>query len=179
MTERNTEKKTARSRSKVPADEGIQVGSQVPQFELRDNTGRIRKLKDFRGKMLVLYFYPKDDTPGCTREACDFRDSWRRFNKAEVEVLGVSPDSPEQHQAFKEKYQLPFTLLSDPEKEVATRFGVYKEKSMYGKKFMGIERSTFLIDGDGTLLREFRKVTVAGHVEKLLAEIAKIKAQTT
>jgi thioredoxin-dependent peroxiredoxin len=146
----------------------LKEGDEAPDFTLSDADGREMKLSDFRGRKVVLYFYPKDDTPGCTREACDFRDRGAAFDAAGAVVLGVSPDGAGSHARFREKYGLPFALLSDPEKKAATAYGVYKEKTNYGKTAMGIERSTFLIDERGTITRAVRKVKVDGHAEEIL-----------
>ena len=145
-------------------------------FSLFDTDGAKVKLSDFLGKKVVLYFYPKDNTSGCTTEACAFRDAKAGFDKADAVILGVSPDSPKSHQGFIAKFDLPFVLLSDPERKVAEKYGVYKEKTMYGKKMMGIVRSTFLIDEKGKLIQEWRKVTVAGHVEQVLEAVRGGKA---
>lgn len=122
---------------------------------------------DLGGRTTVLYFYPKDNTSGCTQEACDFRDNFSRLSGKAV-VVGVSPDSIKSHRSFREKQNLNFVLLSDPEHQLAERFGVWKEKSMYGRKYMGIERSTFILDGQGDVLKEWRKVKISGHVEDVL-----------
>lgn len=143
----------------------------APQFTLRDSLGNTVSLSDFKGKKVVLYFYPKDNTSGCTKEACDFRDVFPEFKKLNSIVLGVSADSEKSHQGFAQKYDLPFTLLSDPDKEVIQKYGVWKEKSMYGKKYMGIERTTFLIGEDGDILKIYPKVKVQGHVDEILRDI--------
>ena len=129
----------------------VKVGDRVPDFSTLDDSGRPVSLSDFKGKSVVLYFYPKDDTSGCTKEACDFRDAFPRFGKIDAEVVGVSPDSVESHVEFKKKYSLPFKLLADEGHKLADKFGVWKEKSMYGKKYMGIERTTFVIGADGKI----------------------------
>jgi peroxiredoxin Q/BCP len=144
------------------------VGNKAPTFTLFDADGQKVKLSDFLGKKVILYFYPKDNTSGCTKEACDFRDNRKAFEKDGVVILGVSPDSVKSHQNFRAKYDLPFLLLSDPEKKVAQAYGVFKEKKMYGKTVMGIERSTFMIDETGRLVKEMRKVKVPGHIDELL-----------
>ena len=146
----------------------LKVGNKAPDFTLFDGDGNKVKLSDFKGKKVVLYFYPKDNTSGCTKEACEFRDSYATFGKADTVILGVSPDSQKSHQNFSAKYELPFTLLSDPDKKVAMKYGVWQEKKNYGKTYMGIVRSTFLIDENGKLVEEFRKVKVAGHVDVVL-----------
>lgn len=147
----------------------LEVGKKAPSFSLPDQSGESVSLKDFAGKQVVLYFYPKDDTPGCTKESCAFRDAITPIKKAGAVVLGLSFDGQASHQKFIKKFTLPFPLLSDEEKVVATAYGVYKEKSMYGKKYMGIERSTFVIDQAGKLKAIFRKVKVDGHVDEVLA----------
>jgi len=145
----------------------MKVGDKVPDFTTLDDSGHPVSLSDFKGKSVVLYFYPKDDTSGCTKEACDFRDAFPRFGKTDAEVIGVSPDSVESHRKFKKKYELPFKLLADEGHKLADRFGVWKEKSMYGRNFMGIERTTVLIDRNGRVARIFPKVRVPGHVEEV------------
>ncbi|MDH4187460.1 MAG: thioredoxin-dependent thiol peroxidase [Nitrospira sp.] len=147
----------------------LEVGDKAPAFALPDQSGEMVKLKDFTGKQVVLYFYPKDNTSGCTKESCDFRDQIAPIKKAGGVVIGVSFDGQKSHQKFIEKFDLPFTLLSDEEKTVAKAYNVYKEKSMYGKKYWGIERSTFVIDQAGRLKAIFRKVKVTGHVDEVLA----------
>lgn len=149
----------------------LSVGDKAPEFILKDDTGQDVSLKDFKGKNVVLYFYPKDDTPGCTKEACDFRDNQKEVKKKNAVVLGVSADAVESHGKFKKKYGLPFQLLSDPDKKVIQAYGVWKEKSMYGKKFMGIERTTFVIDGQGKISKIYPKVSVTGHVDAILSEL--------
>lgn len=146
----------------------LEVGKKAPAFSLPDGEGNKVKLSDFKGKKVVLYFYPKDMTSGCTLEACDFRDAFTKFKKIKAVVLGVSIDSLASHKKFAEKYDLPFTLLSDGKKEVVEKFGVWKEKSMYGKKYMGIERTTFIIDEDGKIQNIFPKVKVTGHIEEVM-----------
>jgi thioredoxin-dependent peroxiredoxin len=146
----------------------LDAGQPAPDFDLpTDGGGRVR-LADFKGKPLVLYFYPKDDTPGCTKEAQGFAEAYPELRAAGVELLGISKDSATSHDRFKAKYQLPFALASDAEGEVIAAYGSWVEKSMYGKKYMGIDRSTFLIDGDGILRRVWRKVSVSGHVAEVL-----------
>lgn len=145
------------------------VGDKAPDFTLPDAMGKPVRLKNLRGHQVVLYFYPKDDTPGCTAEACAFRDAKAKTSKTKAVVLGVSLDSQVSHQKFIEKYDLPFTLLSDEGAVVSKQYGVYKQKNMYGKKYWGIERSTFVIDAEGMLKAMFRKVKVDGHVTEVLA----------
>ena len=137
----------------------------APNFTCLTDTGETFQLSDLKGQHVVLYFYPKDDTSGCTAQACDFRDNLSEFKKLDAVVIGISKDSVKKHEKFKAKYDLPFTLLSDESTEVCTMYDVMKEKSMYGKKYMGIERSTFLIDKDGMIQHEWRKVKVSGHVD--------------
>lgn len=146
----------------------IKEGSNAPQFTLKNQDGQKISLKDFLGKKVVLYFYPKDMTSGCTKEACDFRDHIELFNNQNVVVLGVSADSIDLHKKFKSKYNLPFDLLSDDSKKVLEKYGVWKEKSMYGKKYFGIERTTFIIDENGRIKKIFPKVKVNGHVKEVL-----------
>lgn len=146
----------------------VAIGDKAPELDLPDQDGKTVSLKDLRGKQVVLYFYPKDDTPGCTKEACDFRDAVSSIKKAGAVVLGVSLDGQTSHKKFIKKYGLPFPLLCDEDKTVSKAYGVYKEKNMYGKKYWGIERSTFVLDADGRVKRIFRKVKVDGHVEEVL-----------
>ncbi|MEI2366485.1 MULTISPECIES: thioredoxin-dependent thiol peroxidase [Niallia] len=154
----------------------VHIGEAVPDFELEANNGEKIKLSDYRGRNVVLYFYPKDMTPGCTTEACDFRDNHEDFQGYNAVVLGVSPDPISRHQKFIEKHELPFPLLSDENHEVAESFDVWKLKKNFGKEYMGIERSTFLIDKEGKLVKEWRKVKVAGHVEEIKQALEKIEA---
>jgi thioredoxin-dependent peroxiredoxin len=149
----------------------LQIGQLAPDFELPASNGKTVRLSDFRGKNVVLYFYPKDMTPGCTTEACDFRDYHQQFADLNAVILGVSTDSIERHKKFIEKYNLPFLLLADEEHKVAEKYGVWKLKKNFGKEYMGIERSTFVIDKEGKLVKEWRKVKVKGHVEEALAYI--------
>lgn len=147
----------------------LKINDLAPDFELPYNPDEFVKLSDFKGeKHVVLYFYPKDSTPGCTQEACDFRDSLNAFNALDVVVLGVSRDGLKSHDKFSQKYQLNFPLLADPDGEVCEPYGCWKEKSMFGKKYMGIERSTFLIDKTGTIKNVWRKVKVTGHIDEVL-----------
>jgi peroxiredoxin len=149
----------------------VDVGEPAPDFTLPSDTGDEVSLSGFRGQKVVLYFYPKDGTPGCTREAQGFRDLTDEFDRANVVILGVSKDSVKSHQRFKEKHNLPFTLLSDPEGKVLDRYGVWKQKSMYGRTFMGTERTTFLIDPEGTVTKVYRKVRVKGHAQACLLDL--------
>ncbi len=146
----------------------VQVGKKAPQFKLKNAKGNVLSSKDFLGKGLIVYFYPKDLTPGCTQEACDFRDFNTALKKKGYAVVGISKDSEELHQKFIDTHDLNFTLLSDPKGEVCEKFGVWKEKSLYGRKSMGIVRSTFIIDAEGKIEEIFENVRAKGHVEKLL-----------
>jgi peroxiredoxin Q/BCP len=149
----------------------IKVGEPAPDFKLPVDDGSTLSLGDFRGKKIVLYFYPKDDTPGCTREACSFRDNLARVSSKGAVVLGVSRDDAESHEKFKGKYQLNFPLLSDESGKVTESYGVWKKKNLYGREFMGIERTTFLIDERGKVARIWPKVKVDGHVDEVLAAL--------
>ena len=146
----------------------LKVGDKAPVFAGFDDQGNKVELKNFRGKKVILYFYPKDNTPGCTQESCDFRDVISRIKKKDTVVLGVSPDSVASHQKFKVKFSLPFPLISDEDHKIAIAYGTWQEKSMYGKKYMGIVRSTFVIDGNGLIFQVYEKVKVKGHVEAVL-----------
>jgi peroxiredoxin Q/BCP len=149
-----------------------QVGDPAPEFALADGEGETVRLSDLRGKKVVLYFYPKDSTPGCTQEACDFRDRYAALQASGALLLGISPDSGKSHAKFAQKHGLPFPLLADEGNAVSTAYGVWKEKSMYGRVFMGIERTTFLIDEQGKIARVWPKVKVAGHGDEVLAAVA-------
>lgn len=151
------------------------LGSEAPDFTASTDGGGNLTLKDLHGKTVILYFYPKDDTSGCTAEACDFRDNMQRLTSSGAVVLGVSPDSPKSHDKFKQKYELNFALLSDESHEICESYGVWVEKSMYGRKYMGVERSTFVINGEGVLTHEWRKVKVPGHVDEVLAAVQSLK----
>jgi len=149
----------------------LKVGDIAPSFEAEDERGKKHALKDYRGKTVILYFYPKDNTSGCTQEACDFRDRQPQFSKKGAVVLGVSPDSVKSHEGFKTKYSLSFPLLADEDKSLCQAYGVWKEKSMYGRKYMGVERSTFLIGSDGKIKDIARKVKVPGHADEILGKV--------
>jgi peroxiredoxin Q/BCP len=149
-------------------------GQQAPDFELKDESGTTHKLSEYQGQPVLLYFYPKDDTPGCTMEACNFRDDYSAYEKAGVVILGVSADDERSHLKFKEKYELPFTLLSDTEKEVVNLYGVWGPKKMYGKEYQGIYRTTFLIDKLGKIAKVFEKVKPASHSEEVLSAVANL-----
>ncbi|HCL28617.1 MAG TPA: thioredoxin-dependent thiol peroxidase [Candidatus Latescibacteria bacterium] len=148
-----------------------EVGEKAPDFILHDQDGNDISLQSLRGKKVILYFYPKDDTPGCTKQACGFRDHQAEFASANTVIVGISPDDEAKHQKFIAKFDLPFVLLADTEHAVCEAYGVWKEKNMYGKKYMGVERSTFVIDTEGRLVRVERKVSVDGHVEAMLTEV--------
>ncbi|MBI2885010.1 MAG: thioredoxin-dependent thiol peroxidase [Candidatus Omnitrophica bacterium] len=154
----------------------LSIGQPTPDLPLQDDQGRTVRLADFRGKTVVLYFYPKDDTPGCTKEACGFRDRLDRVARAGAVVLGVSADSVASHQRFKAKYGLTFPLLSDPEKRLAEAYGVWKRKSLYGRTFLGIERTTVIIDATGRVAKIFPRVKVEGHVDQVLDAIESLRA---
>lgn len=147
----------------------LKEGDVAPDFVANDQAGNEIKLADFRGSRVVLYFYPKDDTPGCTKEACSFRDADDIYAQKGIKVLGVSTDSEKSHQKFITKYNLPFTLLADTDKKIVNDYGVYGEKSLYGRKYMGVNRMTFLIDGDGKIVKIFKKVNVSEHANEVLA----------
>ena len=149
----------------------VDVGSPAPSFSLKDQNGDVLDSASLAGAPYVLYFYPKDDTSGCTKEACGFRDSFKGFGKAKARVIGVSPDSEASHERFAKKYGLPFTLLSDPDKELANAYGVWVKKLNYGREYMGIQRSTFVVDEKGTVTRAYRNVRVDGHVPAVLEAV--------
>jgi peroxiredoxin Q/BCP len=161
----------ARIATKEPCNMPIPSGVPAPEFELLDDTRALRKLSDHRGKNVVLYFYPKDDTPGCTKEACSFRDDYSAFERAGVDILGVSPDSVESHVKFKRKHQLPFPLLADEDHRVCDLYGVWGPKKFMGKEYEGVLRTTFLIDAQGNIKRVFENVRPAEHSAELLAEL--------
>ena len=149
----------------------ISAGIPAPEFEMLDDTGASRKLSDFRGKNVILYFYPKDDTPGCTKEACNFRDDYSAYEKAGVVILGVSPDSVESHVKFKKKFQLQFPLLADDEHKVCDAYGAWGPKKFMGKEYEGVLRTTFLIDVDGNIKKVYENVRPAEHSSELLGEL--------
>jgi thioredoxin-dependent peroxiredoxin len=150
----------------------LEEGQAAPEFTLPSDTGEEISLASLRGQPVVLYFYPKDDTPGCTAQACGIRDAWGEFERSGAVVLGVSPDSPKKHTKFREKYSLPFTLLADEEHEVSEAYGVWVQKSFAGKKYMGVERSTFVIAPDGTLAKVMRRVKPDTHADEVLAALS-------
>jgi thioredoxin-dependent peroxiredoxin len=149
----------------------IQEGKPAPDFELQSDAGETVRLSDFRGTPVVLYFYPKDDTPGCTAEAREFRDTYDTYRERGVEILGVSPDDVASHGKFKSKYSLPFTLLADPDHKAAEAYGVWEKRSRYGKTYFGINRSTFLIDADGNVARAMKGIKPAGHAAAVLEQL--------
>jgi thioredoxin-dependent peroxiredoxin len=157
----------ARRKPAGPAREG----GPAPEFALLDDTAQLFSSHVLEGQPFVVYFYPKDDTPGCTKEACEFRDRMAEFSRAGIDVIGISPDSPNTHARFRDKYNLPFRLLSDEDRKVAKAFGVWVKKQNYGRQYMGIERSTFLIDERGRIKRAWRGVRVPGHVDTVLSEV--------
>lgn len=164
-------KKAARGGEVVDEPSGIGEGDRAPSFVLKDHEGTLISSESLRGAPYLLYFYPKDDTPGCTLEACGFRDSAPRFSAKGVRVLGVSPDSPESHARFRKKYGLNYSLLSDPEKTLAKAYGVWVKKQNYGREYMGVERSTFAVDRHGVIRKVWRKVRVPGHVDEVLHSV--------
>jgi peroxiredoxin Q/BCP len=149
----------------------LEAGDAAPAFELADQDGKTVSLADFEGQPLVVYFYPADDTPGCTKEACQFNDNLQAFSRAGVSVVGISPDGAEAHRKFRTKYGLRFALLTDADHGVMQRYGAWGEKTLYGKKTVGVIRSTFLVDGDGIIQRAWYNVRADGHAEKVLAEL--------
>jgi thioredoxin-dependent peroxiredoxin len=153
----------------------LQVGEPAPEFEARDGSGATVRLSELRGRPVVLYFYPKDDTPGCTKEACGFRDEYSTLQDAGAVLLGVSPDDEESHRKFAAKFNLPFQLLADPGAKIATDYGVWKEKSNYGRTYMGVERTTFILDVEGVIRKIFPRVKVDGHVPQVLEALQSLK----
>lgn len=149
----------------------VEIGKQAPDFTLEAQNGEKITLSALKGKNVVVYFYPKDMTPGCTTEACDFRDQYKHFDKLNTVILGISPDPVDRHQKFVDKYGLPFLLLADTDHQVAEAYGVWKLKKNFGKEYMGVERSTFIIDKEGKIAKEWRKVQVKGHVDEALTYI--------
>ena len=152
----------------------LKVGDKAPAFKLKNQDGGTISLNDLKGKPVVLYFYPKDNTSGCTKEACNFRDEFPKFRKIKAEIIGVSADSVESHKKFADKYKLPFNLLSDEKEEVLEKYGVWQEKSMYGKKYMGIVRTTFVIGSDGKIKKIFPKVKVDNHNKEVMEALKEI-----
>jgi len=153
----------------------VEENKKAPAFSLKDQDNKDVSLNDFKGENIVLYFYPKDNTSGCTKEACNFRDDFPDFKKLKAVILGISPDSVSSHKKFAGKFDLPFRLLSDEKKLVLEKYGVWKEKSMYGRKYMGVERSTFIIDKTGKVKKIFRKVKVDGHNKEVMEALKELK----
>lgn len=151
----------------------IEVGEKAPTFSLKNTEGKTVKLSDYKGKKVVLFFYPKDMTPGCTKEACGFRDDYAQLKKRDVEIIGVSADDQSSHEKFTEKYSLPFTLLSDSDHEVMTKYGAWGEKNMYGKKVIGVIRSTVVIDEEGRIIHIFKRVKTDTHSQDVLKVLDK------
>ena len=143
-------------------------GNKAPEFELKDSQGKTHTLADFAGQTVVIYFYPKDDTPGCTKEACSFRDSYKDFRDAGIEIIGISPDTEKSHQKFQQKYELPFILLSDPDHAVCEKYGVWGLKKNYGREYEGVFRTTFIIDPQGVIKRVFKNVKPSDHSQEVL-----------
>lgn len=152
----------------------LKVGDKAPAFKLKNQDEETISLSRLKGKPVVLYFYPKDDTPGCTKEACNFRDEFPKFGKLKAEIIGISTDSVKSHKKFAEKYGLPFNLLADEKKEVVEKYGVWKEKNMYGRKYMGIERTTFIINSDGRIANLFPKVKVDEHNKEVMEALKEL-----
>ena len=149
----------------------LDAGAPAPDFDLPDENGQIHRLSDYRGKVVVLYFYPKDNTPGCTREAVGFRDMYAQFQQAGVVILGVSPDPPERHVRFKTKHDLPFTLLADSEHKVCEMYDVWKKKKNFGKEYFGVVRTTYIITPDGTIAKVYKRVKTNGHAEQVWQDL--------
>jgi len=153
----------------------LEKGAPAPDFNLLDQDGKTHNLAEYKGKWVVLYFYPKDDTPGCTTEACNFRDNLPKFHGLDAEIIGISKDSVQSHQKFAKKYDLPFIILSDKDGKVCELYGVWREKSMYGKTYMGIVRSSFLIEPQGIIAKVYPKVNVKEHADELLRDLNDLK----
>ncbi|GAB4193656.1 MAG: thioredoxin-dependent thiol peroxidase [Phycisphaeraceae bacterium] len=156
----------------------VDVGRAAPSFTLKDQQGRTHRLRDYRGRWVVLYFYPRDNTPGCTTQACGFRDQMGPLRRHGAVVLGISPDDAQSHQKFDQKHGLGFPLLVDPGQKVATRYGVWREKNLYGRKHMGIVRTTYLINPDGRVAHRWDKVKVAGHIDEVLATLNELRKKS-
>ena len=165
-----------KAKSSHPSDGGgIEVGRAAPAFSLKNQQGKTHRLSDHRGKWVVLYFYPKDNTSGCTRQACQFRDELARFKRSGAVVIGVSPDGEASHRGFADKFKLRFDLLADEDKKVLEKYGVWQQKSMYGRKYMGVVRSTYLIDPMGKVAHRWLKVKVPGHAREVMEKIKALK----
>lgn len=156
----------------------LKQGQKAPAIKLPDQNGQMHELKDYLGQWVLVYFYPKDDTTGCTKEACQIRDSFPKFNKLQAKVLGISIDSVKSHDKFAKKYSLPFTLLADENKEVVNKYGVWAEKSMYGRKYMGTLRTSFLVDPAGKIARIYEKVKPEAHAEQVLKDLNNLTARS-
>ena len=152
----------------------LEVGDNAPLFTLKNQDGKVISLSDFKGKAVVLYFYPKDDTPGCTTESCNFRDEFPKFGKMNAEIIGISADSVKSHKKFADKFKLPFHLLSDESREVIDKYDVWHEKSMFGRKYMGIVRTTFIINPSGKISKIFEKVNVDGHNNEVMEALKEL-----
>lgn len=175
-TQQKADAMASKTTSELPPNPAlIEPGNTAPAFTLKDQSGDPIKLSDYKGKWVVLYFYPRDNTPGCTTEACGFRDSYDKLLAMDAVVLGISPDDAKSHQSFTTKYGLPFPLLIDPGQQVASMYGVWREKNMFGKKLMGIARTTYLIDPAGKVAHRWDKVSVGDHNTQVIAEINKLK----
>lgn len=153
----------------------LKEGNKAPDFKAMDQDGKDHKLSDYLGKWVLLYFYPKDDTPGCTKEACSIRDAWPDFKKLKMQVFGISIQDEKSHKKFSDKYDLPFTLLADPEKKIVEKYGVWGEKSMYGRKYMGTLRQSFLVDPKGKIAKIYEKVNPVSHASDILEDFKKLK----
>ncbi len=153
----------------------LEEGSKAPDFKALDQNGKSHKLSDYMGKWILLYFYPKDDTPGCTKEACSIRDSWPDFKKLKLEVFGISIQDEKSHKKFSEKYDLPFMLLVDDDKKIVEKYGVWAEKSMYGRKYMGTLRNSYLVNPKGKIEKIYQKVNPVSHVEEVLEDLKKLR----
>ncbi len=152
----------------------IKINSKAPDFKLPDQDGKQHKLSDYQGQFVLIYFYPKDDTPGCTTEACTLRDNFPKFGKLKAKVFGISTDSIASHKKFADKYKLPFTLLADEDKKVVTKYGIWAEKSMYGRKYMGTLRNSYLVDPQGKIVRIYEKVKPAEHAQQVLNDLKEL-----
>lgn len=153
----------------------LKIGSKAPDFEAMDQYGKKHKLSDNKGMWVLVYFYPKDDTPGCTKEACSIRDSWPEFKKLKIKVFGVSIQDEKSHKKFSQKYDLPFVLLADPEKKIVKKYGVWAEKSLYGRKYMGTLRQSFLINPKGKIVKIYEKVNPVSHASEVLEDLKKLQ----
>lgn len=160
------------TKSNAPSTQDLKAGSKAPSFQAYNQKGELISLSDFKGKKVILYFYPKDNTPGCTTEACDFRDNFARLTEKNIAVIGVSKDSVSSHEKFVAKYDLPFTLISDESTEICQAYNVWQEKSMMGKKYMGIVRTTYAIDEEGSITHIWNNVKAKGHVDAILKELS-------